>query len=244
MTARRRILPLSLAVVAVFVLGLLTGRTVVPSPKQPDTASGSTDEAAQTEARSTQVQEHAAAEDHPSSSLGAFDRTKEGAIEAATAYGLALDGPGLLDPVQRHELLDEFAATEAEDELRQVLEQVAVTISTNLPLASGAGNDMGFVWRTTPAGWTVRAYSRDRARIAIWATGIVMAGGQTLVQPAWSTTEVELVWERGRWRLVGFLTSPGPEPPQTGEPGGIAIAGQINEFQPYDYVPRATSFAE
>lgn len=242
MTARRGILPLSLAVVAVFVLGLLTGRTVVPTPHPEARESGPAENAPSAGAgEGADAPQQGNQEDGSGSRLAGLDRTRSGAIEAATAYGLALDGPGLLDPVQRDKLLEELAAAEAEHELRQVLEEVALSITTRLPLASGHATDMGFAWRTTPAGWQVRAYSRDRARIAIWATGIVMAGGQTLVQPGWSTTEVELVWERGRWRLVGFLTSPGPEPPPTGGLGGIAIARQINEFESYRYVPRDSS---
>ena len=74
---------------------------------------------------------------------------------------------------------------------------------------------------------------RDRATVAIWATGVVLADGRPLAMPEWRTTEVELVWERDDWRLIAFATTPGPAPSLAGDASTAGIATRINAFIPY-----------
>ena len=169
----------------------------------------------------------------PSSPPRGFRRSREGAVEAATAYGLALDGPLLLDEPKRSALLQDIASGEARADLESTLARGADLIITNLGLTEDHIDDPGFVWRVVPGGWQVRSYDEARATVAIWATGVVLADGQPLAMPEWRTTEVELVWERGDWRLVGFTTTPGPAPSLAGEVAGDGVATQINAFAPY-----------
>lgn len=169
-------------------------------------------------------------------------RTPQGAVTTATTYGLAFDGPGVLDPDRRSELIQEFAAEEARDDLEEALAGAAGLLTSRLRLSANVLSDDTFVWRVAPAGWQLRSYDADRAVVAVWATGIAMAGGRPLARPGWRTTEVELVWERGAWRLVAFRTEPGPEPPAAGdETAGRAAGREMNRFEQFTHQPAGGS---
>lgn len=169
-------------------------------------------------------------------------RTRDGAVVAATAYAVAMDGPGILDSEQRRELLDQIAATEARDRLDAVLGRVGSVLTGQLGLTPSVLADDTFVWRAVPAGWQVHAYAADHAQVAVWGTGIAMANGRPLAQPAWRTTIVDLTWERGDWRVVSVRSEPGPQPPIAGnESTGEQVAPEINRFEPFAYAPPSES---
>lgn len=235
--SRRRWLVAGGAAVALFGTGMVVGRGLGPDvPDDVPAFAGEPSSIADrvgSSASPTAGPDAVSPEDPP----GGFPRTPDGAVVAATAYGLALGGPGLLDPSRRQALLGVFAASYAREELEAVLGGVAELITSRLALAPESLADPRFVWRVVPAGWQLRDYSDQRAVVAIWATGVVVADGRPLVQPGWRTTEVELVWERDGWRLVGFRTQPGPQPPLIGDPAGSAAGLVINEFRPYRHLP-------
>ena len=166
-----------------------------------------------------------------------YPRTAQGAVAAATAYGLALDGPALFDPEHRDTVLDAVAAKDAREDLAEALYEGAELISSQLGVDRGSAHDPGFVWRVVPGGWQLRDYDRSSATVAIWAAVVVMLDDRLLIEPGWQTSEVELVWERDAWRLVGFRTEPGPNPAFAGGPGVDAVGQQINEFAPFRYWP-------
>jgi hypothetical protein len=167
-----------------------------------------------------------------------FSRSAEGAVAAATAYGLALDGPEVFDPDHRERVLDEVASVRARDELGATFDEALELIATHLSIDAVRGDDPGFVWRVVPGGWQLRDFDPHAATVAIWAVVVVMADDALLVEPGWRTTEVSLAWERGGWRLVGFQTEPGPNPAGTaGAPGGVSVGRQINAFAPYRHWP-------
>ena len=155
---------------------------------------------------------------------GRYPRTPEGAVAAATAYGLALDGPALFDPEHRDAVLDAVAAEDVREELAATFAEGLDLISSQLALDQHSATDPGFVWRVAPGGWQLRAYDRSSATVAIWAAVVVMLDDRLLVEPGWQTSEVELVWERGDWRLVRFRTEPGPSPAFAGGPGVDPVA--------------------
>jgi hypothetical protein len=168
---------------------------------------------------------------------GGYPRTAEGAVAAATAYGLALDGPALFDPAHRDPVLDAVAAEDAREDLAAAFYEGAELITSQLGLDRDWVHDPGFVWRVIPGGWQLRDYDRSSATIAIWAAVVVMLDDRLLVEPGWQTSEVELVWERGAWRLVGFRTEPGPNPTFAGGPSIDPVGQRINEFAPFRYWP-------
>jgi hypothetical protein len=207
-----------------FLLGLGAGRVVSSSP-EPESGDVATPEPPDASI-STQAEPSA-------STPSGFPRSREGAVEAATSYGLALDGPVLLDESSRSALLRDISSDGSRADLESTLARGADLIVTNLGLTEDGFDDPGFVWRVVPGGWQVRTYDGMRATVAIWATGVVLVDGQPLAMPEWRTTEVELVWERDDWRLVGFTSTPGPAPSLAGDGSGHGVAAQIKAFTPY-----------
>lgn len=224
MDLRLRSTVLIAAAAVTFLAGLAAGRVVSssPSPESGDVAIPELPDAS----ISTQAEP-------PASTTRKFPRSREGAVEAATSYGLRLDGPVLLDESSRSALLGDIASDGSRADLESTLARGANLIVTNLGLTEDRIDDPGFVWRVVPGGWEMRAYDGTRATVAIWATGVVLADGQPLAMPGWRTTEVELVWERDDWRLLGFTSRPGPAPSLAGYGSGHSVAPQIKAFTPY-----------
>lgn len=225
MDLRSRPTVLIAAAAITFFAGLAAGRTFTSSPAP------QTNDAAAPDAQADASPSH---DEASKARATGFPQTRDGAVEAATTYGLALDGPLLLDPSRRSALLEDIASDAARTELESTLARGADLIVINLGLTDDRISEPGFVWRVVPGGWQVRSYNGTRATVAIWATGVVLADGRPLAMPEWRTTEVELVWERGDWRLVGFTTTPGPAPSLAGDPGTAGVTARINAFNPYD----------
>ena len=233
MDRRRFLRPAALVVVAAIVV-LLIAR-VGSSPDEQD----SDQLAAEAGERATSTSKLAVPESSESGSgFDAYPRSPDGAVAAATAFGLALDGPEVFDPEHRELVLDSVASAEVRDELEASFDAGLDLISTQLGLDARARSGPGFVWRVVPGGWQLRQFDRERATVAIWAAVVIMADERLLVEPGWQTTEVTLVWEHGGWRLVGFQTEPGPNPMLATGQGGESIGRQIDAFAPYDHRPR------
>lgn len=210
------------AAVAVFLVGLIVGRMLTD---------GAAPEAAITGPGPAAHLPDAPAPQQP---RGRFPRTRTGAVEAATAYGIAIDGPGLLDADARRTLLDEIATDDARGDLASTLAEGAEFIASNLGLTSDRIDDPGFVWRVVPGGWQVRSYDGARATVAIWATGLAVAEGRPLADPGWRTTEIDLAWERDDWRLVAFRSEPGPAPSLAADAADPTVGARINAFVAYE----------
>jgi len=155
------------------------------------------------------------------------------AVRAAVLLATAFDGVGLLDEGHRRELLDAYAATDHRKELDRTLGDIARLIRDELDVDGGDLGGLESVWRSVPAGARVESLTAERAVVAVWGTGVVVVRGLAIVQPGWRTTHVEMVWERDAWRLVGFRSEAGPEPPAVGgTPDAALQARLINEFVP------------
>lgn len=162
--------------------------------------------------------------------------SEAGAVAAAAQFAVAFDGLGLLDAESRTGLLERHAASASVRELAVSLQVVAETVTDALNADGFEGPES--VWRVVPAGWRVVSYSHDAAEVAIWETGVLILGGMPLTQPGWRTTYVALVWERGEWRLAGFRSEDGPEPPAVGGTSDAAAQARlINLFHPFTYQP-------
>lgn len=232
---RQRWVALVLVGVSLFASGVAAGRGLADDGgTDADTSGGVTAGGATPHGRVPR----AAQPDASGAERRAGARSLEGAVAAAAALVTAFDGPGMLDPARRERLLTRHSASDARERLGEVLRSAADTVTTRLGLDAEQLRDSGFVWRVVPAGWQIHDFDRDRAVVAVWATGVVIARGLPLTQPGWRTTEVEVVWERGDWRLVGFRSEPGPEPPLVGATSGASSqALLIDAFRPFRHVP-------
>lgn len=167
-------------------------------------------------------------------------RTREDAVVAATSYAVALDGPDLLLPSRRPQLIGRIATRDAREDLETKLGSVAELLVEHLGLTPAKIGDASSVWRSVPAGWRIVSYDGTDATVAIWGTGIAMVDGRLLAPVAWRTTFVDLTWQEGAWRLVGFRSEAGPEPPRPGDGRPERdVAAEIRRFSTFRFRPVA-----
>lgn len=166
------------------------------------------------------------------------DQTPEAAVAAATSYAVALDGPDLLDPTRRRQLIERIAAAQVRDDLESDLGDIVALLRHRLGLSPDVIRDDSLVWRPVPAGWRIVRYDGTDATVAVWGTGIAMLDGRLLAPIAWRTTLVDVTWQQEQWRLVGFRSEAGPEPPHAG--GGSSapdVATEIQRFSAFVFRP-------
>jgi len=218
----RRWLPIVATATVAFVGGVAVGGHQVSAPGPPAGADTSA------------VAEATGAEPGTSSQDAApSHRDEDGAVRTAVLLTTAFDGAGLLDDLRRRELLAAHAASDHREELARTLGDVARLIRDELGLDVDDLESPDFVWRSIPAGVHVESFGADRAVVAVWGTGVVIARGLPLVQPGWRTTYVEMVWEDGAWRLIAFRSEAGPEPPTVGGTSDAGLQARlINAFEP------------
>ena len=137
-----------------------------------------------------------------------FARTRAGAQAAAVAYTATLSQRLLYaEPEAAEAALRAVAATASEETL--VSEALTAVRQVREPLAAGSGPTW---WVVEPLATKVGAYTEDRARVSVWLVRVLSHAGVVVPQSSWSTETVELVWERGDWRLWSDDASPGPTP--------------------------------
>jgi hypothetical protein len=162
-----------------------------------------------------------------------FERSRAGARSAALAYTTTLaqrllylepdDAAVAIRAVTAQASADAITA-KAVDELR----------TARKPLASGTGATW---WVVQPLAARIDAYEPDRARISVWLVHVLSRRGVAVPQSSWSTESVELVWERGDWRLWASTSTAGPTPVLDGSdmPANAAqLDGQLAGFELVD----------
>jgi len=140
-----------------------------------------------------------------------YERTRNGAAAAATAYIGALDGPAILDEPRLHKTLASITATESFDGLVRAYEQAAR--QTRVRLGVGTSPEPVVILLTVPVGYRIDRFTPDAATVSLWRVGIVGSGATVEPQQSWRTETVSLVWESENWKVASFRSSPGPTPP-------------------------------
>jgi hypothetical protein len=136
-----------------------------------------------------------------------FARSRAGAVAAATRY--ILTGQALLDldPRAAEEGVRRMTAAEAagrlvDDTLRQLRD-------AREALSGGTGP---IVFRQAVLAYRVEAFTPERARVAVWNVGVLARQGVAPPQAGWAISTLDLVWERGDWRIWAETVVPGPAP--------------------------------
>lgn len=137
-----------------------------------------------------------------------FARSREGARAAGIAYTATLAQRLLyLEPHEAEAVVGAVAATAASD----ALASKAATDLTSVREALSQGTGVTW-WIVQPLADKVEAYSGERARVSVWLVRVLSRTGVVVPQSSWLTESVDLVWERGDWRLWSSTTTPGPSP--------------------------------
>jgi hypothetical protein len=148
----------------------------------------------------------------PFRSSGDGDRTRSGAIVAATSAMTALALPELLlDPARRRVVIAEVAVPGYRAELGALFDRAYDHIAREL----GRSDPSRVLMRLVPLGHRIESFSRSRARVAVWQVLLLGAPGGRVVA-SWSTSRADLVWADGRWAVARFSSDePGPGPAVT-----------------------------
>jgi hypothetical protein len=166
-----------------------------------------------------------------------YERSPAGAVAAASQYGLVAAGPPLFQEARRRAAVRAMAAPEAVARLDAELAGAAATIGRLTGIGPDTGPAAGTVVLPVLVGYRVDGYNRDRARVAVWSTGILGLRGRYPARTVWSTTMQTLRWVGGDWKLVSSVTREGPVPlesQQEPSPEEV-VAGQAASFARYDY---------
>ncbi len=140
-----------------------------------------------------------------------YDRTRDGAMAAGTAYIGALDGPAILDEPRLRKTLASISSAESLDGLVRAYEQAAR--QTRERLGVGTSPEPVVILRTVPVGYRIDRFTPDAATVSLWRVGIVGSGATVEPQQSWRTEAVSLIWESENWKVASFRSSPGPTPP-------------------------------
>lgn len=127
----------------------------------------------------------------------------------SAAIDIVCAGQALLDvdPLAAETIIRELASDAAADEL------VASTLNGLRQLRTVLAGGTGPVsYRQAALAWRVEAITSTAARVAVWTVGVLSRDGVAPPQAGWSIATVDLVWERGKWRVASETDVPGPAP--------------------------------
>jgi hypothetical protein len=155
---------------------------------------------------------------------------RDGAVAAAVSF--VTNGQALLDldPVEAERTLREHAASAtAEAQVGDLRQRLA---AIHRALAGGTGPIR--YWQAVLA-TRVQAFSPERAQVAVWHVGVLARAGVAPPQAGWAVSVVDLVWERGDWKLEHEAVTAGPAPmlDASAEPTSNAqLAAALDGFDP------------
>ncbi|MDQ6836844.1 MAG: hypothetical protein M3137_00510 [Actinomycetota bacterium] len=84
------------------------------------------------------------------------------------------------------------------------------------------------IWDELPLTAMVTRPGADRERVQVWSVLVVGAPGVGVPRQAWRTVTVDVAWERGDWKVAGWLAEPGPTP-VLADPTGTASIEAVRE---------------
>jgi hypothetical protein len=148
-----------------------------------------------------------------------FPRTRDGAREAALTFAATV--PQQLMYATPEQVVDIVTATSADGATEASPAEVSASVTeAQAALVGGYGNAW---WIVTPLAVRVDAYDGERAQVSVWVVRVLSRAAVASPQTSWAVTTLELVWERGDWRVWSSDDSPGPSPePDGSDPSATA----------------------
>lgn len=157
----------------------------------------------------------------PVSETRGFERSRPGARAAAVAYTATLAQRLLyLEHNDADSAIREVAASASADTLAAETADDLKAVRDGLTVGVGAT-----WWVVQPLAVRVDAYAPERARVSVWLVRVLSRQGVVVPQSSWVTESVDLVWERGDWRLWTTTETPGPTPVLDGSDMPASAAG-------------------
>ncbi|MET7609791.1 hypothetical protein ABZX97_01620 [Streptomyces seoulensis] len=147
-----------------------------------------------------------------------FAHTEQGAQSAASNYAVALGSTNMFKRDDRHALLKALYTPAAAASLQAPMDKAyssQLLARMGLDAQGDPPKNSTFVSRVVPIGTTVRAYADDKAKVALWYTGLIGMAGNGSTDPvtsSWKTWTFDLEWSGGDWKIAADTQKDGPAP--------------------------------
>jgi hypothetical protein len=154
-----------------------------------------------------------------------FAHSEAGAVDAATAYAVALNGPILLDPAALRAAAAAIALPQYQAELIGQGDKGLQALNTTYGVQSNARAGATPAVKLVPIAYKLESYSAIEARVDIWAVWLIAEAGILAPQQNWITLQLSLNWLDSDWKMDASGAHPGPvpQPPQ----GAVAEQSQL-----------------
>lgn len=166
-----------------------------------------------------------------------YPHTARGAESAAANYVVAYASSAMVNPTERHKLIDAIADPAIASDLQTQLDTAYTQVDNSLGLSADGVPPSGqtFVQRSAPVGVTLVKSSSNDATVSVWTVTLSGLAGQGSTHPVvenWSTITVTLRWTGGDWKWVSFASVDGPVPTsgQQVVSGGQDLQKAVNQF--------------
>ena len=156
-----------------------------------------------------------------------YARTEEGAVAAATNFGLL----STRDEFWSLEGLQNATAELSAPSWKGQASEEALTGFRFISRRYGTDADVsGAAIR-----YRVEEFSRDRASVKLWLVTVISGSTRATVDEAWGTATVNLIWTDGDWRVNGTKNETGPAPVDLPFPDGSSedpkqLFTQLHEY--------------
>ena len=145
-----------------------------------------------------------------------YSHSQAGAIDAATAYTVSLNGPMLLDLGALRAAAQAIAAPQFRDELVAEGAKGLQAVNSAYGVQSNAQAGATPAVKLVPIAYKVESYDPTEARVSMWAVWLIAEQGILAPQQNWITLQISLHWLDQDWKMVASGAHPGPvpQPPQ------------------------------
>lgn len=210
---RRAMAAILVGALVLFVLGVVTGRTLSPDeapPRSADSASPDADDKNQPIA------------------LG-YSRSEQGAVAAATHFARVMAGAS--DDADAYEAaMLALAAPEWEAEAKKLARNTSAFVKDRY----GEGATVTF----SPVRYRLASYADETAVVELW--GVTLASGPKIegIEESWITGTIHLVWSDQDWRVSSQESASGPTPELLRADDEVIPATVLEDFEEYDRAPQ------
>ncbi len=145
-----------------------------------------------------------------------FRHSEAGAVDAATAYTVTLNGPMLLDSPALRAAAAAIAVPDYQAELVSQGDKGLQALNSAYGVQGNASAGATPAVKLVPIAYKLESYSALEARVSIWAVWLIAEEGILAPQQNWLTLQVSLHWLDSDWKLAASGAHPGPvpQPPQ------------------------------
>ncbi|MFI1836706.1 hypothetical protein [Streptomyces olivaceoviridis] len=172
-----------------------------------------------------------------------FAHSEQGAQSAASNYAVALGSTGMFTKDSRHTLLHLLYTAEAAARLQGPMDQAysaEFLAKMGLDAAGNPPKGSTFVSRVIPVGTTVREYTGDSTKVAVWYVGLIGMAGSTSTDPvtsSWKTWTFDLRWTDSDWKIEAETQQDGPAPVPGDDKAATSdeISKAIEEYGGFTY---------